>query len=220
MGPHEVWPKLNTLVLLRWWLNNTDSARSSALSYLSADDAFLETCSQDFGVESTRCPAFLHAAVRSQDAIVHTCYTEAYAKRLNNQFLPTGNWLRDDRLVLRGVWSVCSTSIGLRDGSIFQLSLCAMSKDQGAYSPLVPSRVVWSSWSTSPSMATGPCFIPCMPWLYGAFQTNPPIRVLRYGNNTLQASIDEKYAAIEMWAEIKTNLTTVTQGNSRHVASR
>ena len=71
----------------------------SPSSYLSADSAFLATCELDFGLSPARCPAFLAAAVRSQDAILQMRYCQPFDVTLRNQFMPTNNWLRDDRLV-------------------------------------------------------------------------------------------------------------------------
>ena len=37
----------------------------------------------------------------------------------------------------------------------------------------------------------------------------------RYGNNTLQVAVDEKYTAIDTWSAVKQDLAAAMQGNTR-----
>ncbi|EDQ84193.1 uncharacterized protein MONBRDRAFT_30494 [Monosiga brevicollis MX1] len=93
VGVHELWPLMNTLVILRWWRNNT-----SPIPGLSADEAFLATCTEDLGMAAKGCPSLLTAAVASQEAVLQMRYCQPYDASLLNQYMPTNNWFRDDRM--------------------------------------------------------------------------------------------------------------------------
>lgn len=91
---------LNTLVLLKWF-EMTEVARISgtASSTPSERDAFAAAHAEHFAVNATAdCSAFYNASILSQSSILQMRYCKAYDTSLNNTYMPTNNWMRDDRL--------------------------------------------------------------------------------------------------------------------------
>lgn len=91
---------LNTLVLLKWF-EMTEVARISgtASSTPNERDAFAAACAEHFAVNATAdCSAFYNASILSQSSILQMRYCKAYDTSLKNTYMPTNNWMRDDRL--------------------------------------------------------------------------------------------------------------------------
>lgn len=97
---HYIWPMLNTLVLLKWF-KMTEAAQRSGMARSAPSEAaaFQAACQQHFASSATAdCDAFYTASVLSQVSILQMRYCKAYDTSLNNTYMPTNNWMRDDRL--------------------------------------------------------------------------------------------------------------------------
>lgn len=88
---------VNTLVVLQWYRMAVEAAGRSAVP--TETDAFNAVCGQHFASSpGANCSDFHAAALRSEDAVLHMRYCAAYDPSLENLYMPTNNWLRDDRL--------------------------------------------------------------------------------------------------------------------------
>lgn len=84
----EFWPDLNAFVL----------ARFAADPSQSEEQIFKEYARQKIGLDDADADRFRRLCLLSARAILKGRYCESYDHILNESLMPTGNWMRDDRL--------------------------------------------------------------------------------------------------------------------------
>ena len=80
---------LNVWVVSQWFRRNGTATEA---------ELFDEYCTTRTGLAPTSCALYREIQLASADAVLHTHYCEAWDSHLNNSYMPTNNWMRDDNL--------------------------------------------------------------------------------------------------------------------------
>ncbi len=91
LGPrikNEFWCRLNTYVLGKYAENPSRTE----------EEIFSEFCREDLKLSKKDTELFREMCLTANEAILRSRYIEEYDKTLNESFMPSGNWMRDECL--------------------------------------------------------------------------------------------------------------------------